>query len=105
MLDKSATDDELLDMLREEVGRLKKQSKDAHTVAPQAESVLVQQAAQAFAEKEGRHLSEIRRLQRLCDHQVCWFLFVASVLICKYTCQAAQIESQDQSLRQLKRHA
>ena len=81
MLDKSATDDELLEALKEEVARTKSQ------LAKVQQQQQQQQQLQSFGgssfRREGQTLgsadlreeqlqSEIKRLQRLCKNQVCY---------------------------------
>eukprot|EP01034_Spumella_vulgaris_P026224 gene26224-32765_t len=84
VLDKSATDDELLEMLRGEVNRLKTQIKTNASITFAASSV-VETSRNENRDSDAHFQTEINRLQRQCKNQ------------------AEQIDSQDQTIRQLKK--
>jgi hypothetical protein len=70
VLDKSGTDDELLEMLRGEIGRLKAQSKINSTTTSVTLSKEDQRYSSGASESRDVLLNEVTRLQRLCKNQV-----------------------------------
>lgn len=88
VLSKTASDDELLDALRSEISKLKQQAKQHGNGGTRQQQQEQQQQLHLQTEKDAeaqRYHAEILRLQRLCKHQ------------------AEQIDSQDQTIRKMKK--
>jgi hypothetical protein len=72
VIDKSVSDDELIDALRKEVARLKAAQKSALAVEKANATAVIDPFQRDF--DSNKYQSEITRLQRLCKNQVLEFL-------------------------------
>ena len=121
-LDKSSTDDQLIEALREEIKRLqqrlgksqeeivqlkeKKSKFSAMQSMDDSQMRSMHVDEQEWVQKEQQYQSELKRLKRLCQNQVslCFsFPIFASVWFNSIPCSADQLESQEVTIRDLQK--